>query len=146
MPIVAAVDRSDQATAIIEQAGQLGAAFEEPVHVVHVLTRKEFVSLERTNVTKSGSAVPIEEIEAIAEEIAAEAIEDAGADADAIGLVGKPAEEIVTYAETVDADYVVVGGRKRSPVGKALFGSVAQSVILSAESPIVMVKPPEKPA
>ncbi|MFC7157285.1 universal stress protein [Halomarina halobia] len=139
MPIVAAVDRTDRAGVVVGEARRLGGAFDEPVHVVHVLTRKAFVSLQRTNVSETGSAVPVDEIEAIAAEIAAEAIEETGADAEAVGLVGDPAEEIVSYADRVDADYVVVAGRKRSAVGKALFGSVAQSVILSAETPIVIV-------
>ncbi|MFC6838022.1 universal stress protein [Halomarina ordinaria] len=141
MPIVAAVDRTDRASDIIAEARRLGEAFDEPVHAVHVLTRDEFVSLQRTNVSETGSAVPVEEIEAIATEIATEAIQDADADAEPVGLVGDPADEIVSYATRVGAEYIVVAGRKRSAVGKALFGSVSQSVILSAETPVVMVKP-----
>ncbi|MGM0604896.1 MAG: universal stress protein [Halobacteriota archaeon] len=143
MPIVAAVDRSDRSGAVVEQATRLGDAFDEPVHVIHVLTREEFVSLQRTNVDESGRAVPVEEIEAIAEEIAAETFDDDDENLHAVGLVGDPAEEIVGYAESIDADYVVVAGRKRSAVGKALFGSVAQSVTLATDLPVVMVKNPE---
>jgi nucleotide-binding universal stress UspA family protein len=53
------------------------------------------------------------------------------------GLVGEPAEEIQDEAERLDARFVVVGGRKRSPVGKAVFGSVAQAVILNTDRPVV---------
>lgn len=43
---------------------------------------------------------------------------------------------------TVDADLLVIGARHRSPVGKALLGSVAQTVILQADLPVLVVKAP----
>jgi nucleotide-binding universal stress UspA family protein len=56
------------------------------------------------------------------------------------GAVGGHADEIVELAEAVDADRVVVGGRRRSPTGKAVFGSVAQDVLLSAPCPVTFVR------
>lgn len=38
------------------------------------------------------------------------------------------------------ADLLVIGARRRSPVGKALLGSLAQNLILDAEIPVVVVK------
>ena len=49
-----------------------------------------------------------------------------------------PAEGIVTLAEDVDADQIVTGGRKRSPAGKAIFGSVTQSVLLDTDRPVTV--------
>ncbi|MFU8866435.1 universal stress protein [Natronococcus sp.] len=140
MTVVAAVDRSDRAPAVVAQASELGEAFGEPVEVVHVLTRDEFVSLERTNVSETGGTVPVEDVVEIAEEIAEEAIAEAGVDATPVGLIGDPADEIANYADDVEATYLVVAGRNRSPVGKALFGSVAQSVLLNASSPVVSLR------
>ncbi|MCL7417933.1 MAG: universal stress protein, partial [Halalkalicoccus sp.] len=85
-------------------------AFDEPVAVVHVLTREEFVSLERTNVSETGEAVPVEGIVGTAEDIAAEAIEEAAIDATAVGLMGDPADEIVEYATEQGARYIVAAG------------------------------------
>ncbi|QLG60539.1 universal stress protein [Halorarum salinum] len=51
---------------------------------------------------------------------------------------GDPAEAILELAEEGDADVIVVGGRKRSPAGKALFGSVTQTVILNADRPVMV--------
>lgn len=41
---------------------------------------------------------------------------------------------------TLDADLLVIGARHRSPVGKALLGSVAQTLILEADLPVLVVK------
>ena len=37
-------------------------------------------------------------------------------------------------------DLLVIGARRRSPVGKAFLGSVAQNVILDADVPVLVVK------
>ena len=40
----------------------------------------------------------------------------------------------------VAADLVIVGGRRRSPTGKAVFGSTAQEVMLEAPCPVMFVR------
>ena len=50
--------------------------------------------------------------------------------------------EIVAAADAVDADAICVSGRKRSPTGKAVFGSVTQDVILSSDLPVFAVPIP----
>ncbi|MEH3034553.1 MAG: universal stress protein [Aeromicrobium erythreum] len=56
-------------------------------------------------------------------------------------VVDDVAGAVVTAAERLDASLVVVGVRHRSPVGKALLGSVGQRVILDAPCPVLAVKP-----
>jgi nucleotide-binding universal stress UspA family protein len=51
---------------------------------------------------------------------------------------GDPASAIIELADEEDADLIVVAGRKRSPAGKALFGSVTQDVILRAGRPVMV--------
>ena len=58
---------------------------------------------------------------------------------EAVGLEGNPAAEILEYSTARDAEYIVVSARKRSPVGQAVFGSVTQSLLLTADRPIVAV-------
>ncbi|MFA9516846.1 universal stress protein [Halopenitus sp. H-Gu1] len=56
------------------------------------------------------------------------------------GIVGDRGQSIVELAEEFEADRVIVGGRKRSPTGKAVFGSLAQEVMLSAPCPVTFVR------
>lgn len=54
--------------------------------------------------------------------------------------MGRSGKGIVSIATDVDADRVVVGGRQRSPAGKAIFGSAAQEVMLHAPCPVTFVR------
>lgn len=45
---------------------------------------------------------------------------------------GDPADIVQEVADDMDADMIVLAGRKRSPAGKAIFGSVTQEVILNS--------------
>jgi len=49
-------------------------------------------------------------------------------------------EDLVKLAEEKEVDEIIIGVRRRSKVGKLLFGSTAQYVILSAPCPVVSVK------
>lgn len=78
------------------------------------------------------------------DEIAAlrERLGGAGLDVDVRhDIVPDVAEAVVSAADEVGADLLVVGVRRRTPVGKLLLGSVAQRVILDAHCPVVAVKP-----
>ncbi len=49
-------------------------------------------------------------------------------------------EDIVQFAEQNSIDLIVIGVRRRSKVGKVLFGSNAQLIILTAPCPVLTVK------
>ncbi|WP_254840274.1 universal stress protein [Natronomonas marina] len=68
---------------------------------------------------------------------ARDALEDAGIEVTLAETSGPPGEQVVAYAEETDADLVSVAGRNRSPAGKAVFGSVSQSVMLNTEIPVL---------
>jgi len=54
---------------------------------------------------------------------------------------GKSAiEEIEELVDTLQVSVLVIGLRKRSPVGKLLLGSMAQEILLSVSCPVLAVK------
>ena len=136
MTIVAAVDADDRPDRVVTVGEELADAFGEELVVLHVVTEAEF---ERRRADR----------EYFVDEAAKDAARTAGwvvsgtlDDAEDVrteGRVGEPAEEIRQFAEESDARFVVVGGRKRTPVGKAVFGSVTQSILLNAAAPVVTV-------
>ena len=52
------------------------------------------------------------------------------------------AAELVDLSYEDSIDLLVIGLRRRSPVGKLVLGSVSQRVLLDAQCPVTAVKPP----
>ena len=52
----------------------------------------------------------------------------------------EPAEDLIGIAEETDADLIVIGLRRRTPVGKLILGSNAQRILLDAACPVLAVK------
>ena len=51
-----------------------------------------------------------------------------------------PAEDLIGVAADKGADFIVIGLRRRTPVGKLILGSNAQRILLDAECPVLAVK------
>jgi nucleotide-binding universal stress UspA family protein len=80
------------------------------------------------------------ELDAVRKELA-----DAGIEAEVRQLVrGQDvADDLIAVAEEVAADIIVIGLRRRSPVGKLILGSNAQRILLEAHCPVLAVKAEE---
>ena len=62
---------------------------------------------------------------------------------DGAGPGQDPAEAVLAEIEARDVSRLVIGLKRRSPVGKALLGSVSQRLLLESPVPVVAVKLPE---
>ena len=54
-----------------------------------------------------------------------------------------PAEQLLRVAQETNAELVVIGLRRRTPVGKLIMGSAAQTILLESEAPVLAVKAPD---
>lgn len=115
--IVVGYSAKPEGRAALARALAEARAREAEVVVVHTAADSEATEL-RTELLSSG--VPFELKQA----------------ADALD----PAEDLITTADARSAEFIVIGLRKRSPVGKLLLGSNAQRVLLDAACPVLAVK------
>ncbi len=72
-------------------------------------------------------------------------LREAGIDHDVRSLVrgNEPSVDLIDVAEETQADFIVIGLRRRSPVGKLFLGSQAQQILLDAPCPVLAVKADE---
>jgi nucleotide-binding universal stress UspA family protein len=54
-----------------------------------------------------------------------------------------PADDLIAVAKETSADFIVIGLRRRTPVGKLILGSNAQRILLEAPCPVMAVKAEE---
>lgn len=81
------------------------------------------------------------------DEVIASARTASGADGVAVHVAApvpgrSHADNLVDISFQPDVELLVIGVRRRSPVGKLLLGSLSQRVLLDAHCPVVAVKPP----
>jgi nucleotide-binding universal stress UspA family protein len=93
--------------------------------VIHVFESEEMAEKTTVEQTTAGKLM-------------VEDLRDAGVEVETESVYGDPAERVVTLADDHDVDMIVMGGRKRSPLGALVFGSVSQSVILDSERPVAV--------
>lgn len=138
MSILAAIDDSKRAEAVLSEASKLAQQFDTSLHAVHVVERSSLIKRLEGDIQERDPA-DNPEVKAIAEEIVSTRGSGLSVEPIPIVRVGDSAEEIIALAHEEEPHYIVIGGRRRSPTGKALFGSVTQKVLLNATVPVVNV-------
>jgi nucleotide-binding universal stress UspA family protein len=127
-PIVVAYSSDEYGVAALEHGADLARADGTPLVVVNATRGDAYVD------RRYAADADIAEIE--------DRLRDAGIDVTVRHeTVPDIADAVLGAANEVDAALIVVGVRRRTPVGKVLLGSVAQRVILDAECPVLAVKP-----
>ncbi|MBW2513217.1 MAG: universal stress protein [Deltaproteobacteria bacterium] len=130
MKILVGYKDSKAAKDIMELAYQHGLAFKADVYIV--------TSLEQSPTLKKEE---IDKAENILENLK-KPFKASGIVCETQASVSykSPGEDLVRFAEENDIDEIIIGIKKRSKVGKLVFGSTAQYVILKAPCPVLAVK------
>ena len=130
MKFLVGYDGSNSAKAALELACTHAKAFSAAIEVVASV--------------QGGSVVEAAEIKNAEEDLASaeKMVQDQGISVNThlFNRGNTPGEDIVACAEEVSADTVFIGVIRRSKVGKLLFGSNAQYVIIKAPCPVMTVK------
>lgn len=165
MAILAPVDGEVIPDNVVEVGYELANAYDDELVVMHVMPQEYFEEMrEKTTQDTKGTVLapeadygveakrsadggenPLtidEDGEPSAESVARDVVRntlDEYSDVSFQGRVGDPAQKILEEADRRDARHIVVGGQDRTPVGKAVFGSITQSVLLNADRPVTKV-------
>ncbi|MDS0299090.1 universal stress protein [Halogeometricum sp. S1BR25-6] len=134
---------SDRLDRLVEETVDVAGPTGATVVLAHIFSPEDFedrvealgFSEAANDVSPDSVAVRYSVIREFADRLDAE-----GIDYEVRGTVGIEDEGITALAEESEADRILVGGRKRSPTGKAVFGSLAQQIMLSAPCPVTFVR------
>jgi nucleotide-binding universal stress UspA family protein len=137
--IVIATDGSPSSLEAVEFGLELAREHEAEVRFVHVAP-----ALDRSFVDGIGvpAAAPhrIDEADRRSLEEALELAHERNVAGTAELLSGTPADEIVAYADTVDADLIVVGTRGHGALASVVLGSVSLGVLHETRRPVLVVR------
>lgn len=94
------------------------------------------------NASRGGSKEDASKADAQDGERVEQMLIDTGLDAEFKQFVrgNNAVEEIEAMVESLQPSVLIIGLRKRSPVGKLIMGSVAQDILLSVSCPVLVVK------
>jgi nucleotide-binding universal stress UspA family protein len=139
--ILIATDGSAPAQEAVEFGLELAAEHGAEATFVHVAPSLDVLPPPTLGFTPPGSVphelsehdrVPLLEAIGLADERGVEAKTEL--------LAGDPVDEIVAYADTIEADLIVVGSRGHGAITSALLGSVSRGVLHETRRPVLVVR------
>lgn len=132
----------DRAKRLAETAIEIAEPTGAHVVLSHVFTEREFSEVvDQLDFDANTTAHPSDVASRhVTTRTVAQSLDATDVEYEIRGSVGDRGETIVDLAEETGADRVIVGGRRRSPTGKAVFGSTAQAVMLSSPCPVTFVR------
>jgi len=105
-------------------------------------TQEGWTALEETltRAAEAGDELTVAVYEREIEREVRERIDESEVDAAVRRISGHPGGGLVELADGEDFDRLVVAGGSRSTLGKIQLGSVAEFVVLNAETPVTLIR------
>jgi nucleotide-binding universal stress UspA family protein len=138
--ILIATDGSESAHEALELGLELAEDEGATAFLVHVAPAVEVVPCATFAAPAPRVPHELDEYDRVPLTEAAEIAARKGVDAKTELLVGNPADEIVAFGDTIDADLIVVGTRGHGAIASALLGSVSRAVLHESRRPVLVVR------
>lgn len=140
MKLLVATDFSAQTKKVLDVGRRLALALDAELWVLHVAgpepAFKTYTAGERQD--REETAAEYREEHRLIQE-AADSMRDAGVDATALLVQGQPAKVILSEADKLSADLIIMGSHGFGAVFKMLLGSVSSSVLKRSRRPVLIV-------
>lgn len=140
------VDAREGVERLTREAGKLAEGVGASLVLLHVTSNTEYEedrrAMREIDAIEGGSydvSQAGEGAREFAQDLGRELLADLDVEFEPVGKVGDKYDRIVETAREHDCDHVFIAGRRRSPSGKAIFGDVAQQVILNFDGPVTIL-------
>jgi nucleotide-binding universal stress UspA family protein len=140
---LAVVEAKEATKELVAEAGKLAKGVDAELILLHVTTEEQFqdrrtslrdiAGLDRQYTVDSAR----EGAEQFSQEIGLDVLDD-DIEFTAMGQIGDPQDTILETADKEAVDHIFVHGKERSPTGKAVFGDLAQAIILNFDGPVTV--------
>lgn len=130
MNIVVGYIQSPEGDAALSRAAEEGRLRGGRLIVVHSMDADSYKSADKVVAYRS-------ELARISKRLQAEQVDH---EVQEFVRGNSPSEDVLQVADEIEAELIVIGLRRRSPVGKLFLGSNAQEVLLGANCPVLAVK------
>ncbi len=132
MTILTAIDRDPGCRGVVETATELATSLDEQLVIIHVVSQESAGESAKAEVKEIVGSV-IDDLDGVELRIMPE---QARRDLP----TGRTANHILQVSEDLEPNYIVIGSRKRTGLGKILLGSVSKLVLANADAPVVTVE------
>ena len=132
--ILLPTDGTESMDAVVETAADIAGRRDAEVYILYVIDDRAFLTLQDD--MKTDVLVELEGEGEAATDRAATRLHEAGIEVTTAIRQGDPADEILAYADEVDADLITMGTR-RGDYTNNLMGSVSQKVVARSAVPVL---------
>jgi nucleotide-binding universal stress UspA family protein len=136
--LLVAVDLSEPSKDVIETGLRLATALDASIELVHVREPFVYAVAGQYGPTPEQERALITWIDRALSE-ASERLSHARVPCITTSLYGSPAREIISHADKVGADLIIVGTHGRGGIAHAVLGSVAERIVQRAKRPVLTV-------
>jgi nucleotide-binding universal stress UspA family protein len=138
--ILIATDGSDSGHEAVEFGLELAEEQGAWAHVIHVTPTVDVMPYSNFGFIAPALPHEFDEHDSEPLEKAVELAQEKALRIETKLLKGKPADEIVAYGDSIDADLIVVGSRGHGALTSALIGSVSRGVLRESRRPVLIVR------
>ena len=135
--ILVPTDGGEGMEAVIERAVDVATHRNAKLHALSIIDSEVFLTLDQelTDAVETELTANAER----AVKVVTDAAEAAGVESDGDVRRGRPSEQILAYADEIDADLLVMGTRGIDDHERRMLGSVSQDVITETTRPTLVV-------
>lgn len=141
--IVVPTDFSDASLAVLDWVKRLVADQQAEVHCINAV-HQPMIYMPMMAGAVTAEVPTTDRLQLLSQQsldsFVAQHMSDLGTQPVAVVRVGRPASEIVEYANDIDADMIVIATRGHSRLAHALLGSTAEGVLREAKCAVLSVR------